>query len=214
MKQNILKSYELWEDKTNWRNYGDKEGSWGTINNQGNPAFALTEKLTNSVDAVLMNKCFESGKHPKSDDRDLPKKPLDAVHKYFENKDFSKGTISIAKKIFLGKYFFNKSNSHVLPKSEVEITALVFEVIFFFTSITSKLNDLMSLSTKIGVAPTIKTLSRTDSHEKLGIIISSPLETFNDNNDKIRESVPEPVVNEYFDSTFFAKILSNLFIKL
>ena len=84
---NILKSYELWDDKTNWRNYGDKEGSWGTINNQGNPAFALTEKLTNSVDAVLMNKCFESGKHPKSDDRDLPKKPLDAVHKYFENKD-------------------------------------------------------------------------------------------------------------------------------
>ena len=71
---NILKSYELWDDKTNWRNYGDKEGSWGTINNQGNPAFALTEKLTNSVDAVLMNKCFESGKHPKSDDRDLPKK--------------------------------------------------------------------------------------------------------------------------------------------
>ena len=37
---------------------------------------------------------------------------------------------------------------------------------------------------------------------------------FNDNNDKIRESVPEPVVNEYFDPTFFAKIFSNLFTVL
>ena len=46
-----------------------KRGKLGTINNQGNPAFALTEKLTNSVDAVLMNKCFESGHHPKSGDR-------------------------------------------------------------------------------------------------------------------------------------------------
>ena len=82
----LLKKNDLWDDKSKWRNYGDKEGSWGTINNQGNPAFALTEKLTNSVDAVLMNKCFESGKHPKSGDRGLPSKPLDAVHKYFETK--------------------------------------------------------------------------------------------------------------------------------
>ena len=83
---NLLKKNNLWDDHSNWRNYGDKEGSWGTINNQGNPAFALTEKLTNSVDAVLMNKCFESGHHPKSESRDLPSKPLEAVHKYFEKK--------------------------------------------------------------------------------------------------------------------------------
>ena len=82
----LLKKNDLWDDHSNWRNYGDKEGSWGTINNQGNPAFALTEKLTNSVDAVLMNKCFESGHHPKSDSRELPSKPLEAVHKYFEKK--------------------------------------------------------------------------------------------------------------------------------
>ena len=82
----ILKKNNLWENSNLWKNYGAVKGSWGTINNQGNPAFALTEKITNAVDAVLMNKCFESGKHPKSGDRDLPTKPLDAVHKYFETK--------------------------------------------------------------------------------------------------------------------------------
>ncbi len=84
---NILKSANLWDDKLLWRNYGDKQGSWATINNQGNPEFALTEKITNSVDAVLMNKCFESGLHPKSQDDKLPKTTRDAVHKYFENKE-------------------------------------------------------------------------------------------------------------------------------
>ncbi len=83
----ILKNNNLWEDPKLWRNYGDKVGSWGTINNQGNAPFALTEKITNSVDAVLMNKCFETGKHPKSGDRSLPNTPIEAVHKYFESKD-------------------------------------------------------------------------------------------------------------------------------
>lgn len=82
----LLIKNDLWDDQSLWRNYGDKEGSWATINNQGNPAFALTEKITNSVDAVLMNKCFESGKDPKSGDRLLPKTPREAVHKYFETK--------------------------------------------------------------------------------------------------------------------------------
>jgi len=84
---NILKNANLWDDKLLWRNYGDKQGSWATINNQGNPEFALTEKITNSVDAVLMNQCFESGLHPKSQDDKLPKTTRDAVHKYFENKE-------------------------------------------------------------------------------------------------------------------------------
>ena len=83
----VLKKNNLWDNLKLWRNYGDKEGSWATINNQGNPPFALTEKITNAVDAVLMNKCFESGKHPKSEDRSLPSTPIEAVHKYFESKD-------------------------------------------------------------------------------------------------------------------------------
>ena len=83
----ILKKNDLWDDQAIWRNYGDVEGSWATINNQGDPPFALTEKITNSVDAVLMNKCFENGKHPKSEDRSLPTSPIEAVHKYFESKN-------------------------------------------------------------------------------------------------------------------------------
>ena len=83
----VLKKYNFWDHNELWRLYGDKEGSWATINNQGNPPFALTEKITNSVDAILMNRCFESGKHPKSEDRTLPKSPREAVHKYFESRD-------------------------------------------------------------------------------------------------------------------------------
>ena len=107
----LLKKNNLWDDKSQWRNYGDKEGSWGTINNQGNPAFALTEKLTNSVDAVLMNKCFESGKHPKSGDRELPSKPLDAVHKYFETK-------SEIKKYDIDQTLFDESTDEIAGLQE------------------------------------------------------------------------------------------------
>jgi len=83
----ILKEFNLWDDPKLWRNYGDKEGSWGTINNQGNPAFALTEKITNSIDAVLMNKCWESNNNPKSESKDIPENPIQAIHKYFETKE-------------------------------------------------------------------------------------------------------------------------------
>ena len=48
--------------------------------------------ITNAVDAVLMNKCWESGKDPKSGDRLLPKSPRNAVHKYFETNK-STGTL-------------------------------------------------------------------------------------------------------------------------
>ena len=36
----LLKNNNLWDDPKLWRFYGDKPGSWGTINNQGDPAFA------------------------------------------------------------------------------------------------------------------------------------------------------------------------------
>ena len=84
---NILKENNFWDDEKLWRNYGDKDGSWATINNQGNPAFALTEKITNSVDAVLMNKCWESKNNPKTNSEKIPVSPRDAIHKYFETKD-------------------------------------------------------------------------------------------------------------------------------
>jgi len=80
----LLKNKNLWDDKTLWKNYGNKEGSYGTANNQGDALFALTEKITNGVDAVLMSKCFEDKMHPKSGDKNLPKTPLEAINRYFE----------------------------------------------------------------------------------------------------------------------------------
>lgn len=80
----LLKKKNLWEDKSLWKLYGNKEGSYGTANSQGNATFALTEKITNAVDAILMSKCFEEKLHPKSENANLPKSPLNAVNRYFE----------------------------------------------------------------------------------------------------------------------------------
>ena len=44
----LLKSKNLWDDKSLWKMYGNKEGSYGTANSQGNALFALTEKITNA----------------------------------------------------------------------------------------------------------------------------------------------------------------------
>ncbi len=80
----LLKEKNLWDDKSLWKLYGNKEGSYGTANSQGNALFALTEKVTNAVDAVLMSKCFEDKMHPKSEDEKLPQTPIEAINRYFE----------------------------------------------------------------------------------------------------------------------------------
>ncbi len=52
----------------NWCPLGGNENNFGVIENQqSSPIAALIEKLTNSIDAVLMKKCFEAGIAPKSE---------------------------------------------------------------------------------------------------------------------------------------------------
>ena len=54
-------------NKENWYPLGGNENNFGVIENQqSNPIAALIEKITNSIDAVLMKKCLESGVDPKS----------------------------------------------------------------------------------------------------------------------------------------------------
>ena len=49
----------------NWRPYGGIESNFSIVENQqANPIAALVEKLTNSIDAMLMKKCFESNIDP------------------------------------------------------------------------------------------------------------------------------------------------------
>ena len=51
----------------NWHPLGGNENNFGVIENQQSaPIAALIEKITNSIDAVLMKKCLEAGIDPKS----------------------------------------------------------------------------------------------------------------------------------------------------
>lgn len=55
------------DDPSIWRPFGDNENNQGTINNQqDDPTPALIEKIINSVDAVLLAKCFEKQIDPRS----------------------------------------------------------------------------------------------------------------------------------------------------
>ena len=68
----------------NWCPLGRNENNFGVIENQqSSPIAALIEKITNSIDAVLMKKCLEAGIDPKSDQ--APKSMEEAKAKFFEN---------------------------------------------------------------------------------------------------------------------------------
>ena len=68
----------------NWCPLGDNENNFGIIENQqSNPIAALIEKITNSIDAVLMRKCLEAGIDPKSEE--APKSMEEAKARFFEN---------------------------------------------------------------------------------------------------------------------------------
>ena len=68
----------------NWCPLGGNENNFGVIENQqSSPIAALIEKITNSIDAVLMKKCLEAGIDPKSEQ--APKSMEEAKAKFFEN---------------------------------------------------------------------------------------------------------------------------------
>ena len=52
----VLKKAGLWDDKSLWRLYGDKEGNFAQAGNQASlPEAALVEKVVNCCDARLVN---------------------------------------------------------------------------------------------------------------------------------------------------------------
>ena len=68
----------------NWRPLGGSDSNYGTVENQAaDPVPALVEKLTNSIDAVLMRRCYEEGIHPKSSK--APQSISEAVNRFFPN---------------------------------------------------------------------------------------------------------------------------------
>ena len=72
---------ELFQQE-NWYPYGEDENYFGVIENQqASPIPALVEKITNSIDAVLMKKCLQAGIDPKSDG--APRSMEDAINLFY-----------------------------------------------------------------------------------------------------------------------------------
>ncbi len=61
----LLQDAHYWEDQSCWRPIGDSDNNRSVVGNQQEDAVsALAEKITNSVDAVLINRCLEAGIDP------------------------------------------------------------------------------------------------------------------------------------------------------
>jgi hypothetical protein len=79
---NIFSSEEILRDTQNWHPLGKNFSNYGVIENQqSNPIAALIEKITNSIDATLMKKCYESGIDPKSPN--APQSMTEAIEKFY-----------------------------------------------------------------------------------------------------------------------------------
>lgn len=69
-----------------WTPYGNEKGYFGVIENQQASAIpAIVEKITNSIDALLMRRCYENNIDPESDD--VPKSVDSAIKLFFTNSD-------------------------------------------------------------------------------------------------------------------------------
>ena len=80
--QEVIESYPNIFRQANWYPYGGNESNFGVVENQqAAPVPALVEKVTNSIDAILMKKCREDGMDPTSPD--APQSIKDAVERYF-----------------------------------------------------------------------------------------------------------------------------------
>lgn len=70
--------------QTNWYPIGDSESNFSIIENQqSNPIAALVEKVTNSIDAILMRQCLGKDINPKS--KEAPKSMDEAIELFFPN---------------------------------------------------------------------------------------------------------------------------------
>lgn len=82
----LLKHPSLFENDKNWKPYGGTTGNCATFENQQDePIPALVEKITNSIDAILMKNCFDFGIDPKS--KDAPQSMKEAVDKFYNVKN-------------------------------------------------------------------------------------------------------------------------------
>ncbi len=80
-----LRQAGYWDDPDVWRPLGDNPGNLSIVaNQQSDPVAALAEKLTNAVDARLINACWATGANP--EDPDGPDSPRAAVARFIDGK--------------------------------------------------------------------------------------------------------------------------------
>jgi hypothetical protein len=80
----VLKRHsKIFDNSNNWKPLGGIENNFGVIENQqSNPIAALIEKITNSIDATLMKRCYEEEIDPRSPD--APQSMEEAKQQFFE----------------------------------------------------------------------------------------------------------------------------------
>ena len=82
----IISNQKAMSSQENWRPYGGSglENNVGVVQNQqSSPIAALIEKITNSIDATLMKRCYEESINPRSSD--APQSIDEAVERFFPN---------------------------------------------------------------------------------------------------------------------------------
>lgn len=82
----VLASPEL-NNPDNWFPLGENPNNFSIVRNQqDNPIAALVEKLTNSIDAILMKEAYKKGIDPKSSE--APQSMIQAVEQFFPNANW------------------------------------------------------------------------------------------------------------------------------
>jgi hypothetical protein len=82
----IISDNKVFNNPDNWKPYGDNKGNFGTFESQQNhPVPALIEKITNSIDAILIKDCKLKGIDPKS--KEAPTTMKKAVELFYDVKD-------------------------------------------------------------------------------------------------------------------------------
>lgn len=82
----ILDKDGYWNDDDSWHYFGEDENNFSIIGNQqSKPESAIVEKIINSVDAMLMNRCLRDGIKP--DSSEAPQTVREALIRYFSIGD-------------------------------------------------------------------------------------------------------------------------------
>ncbi len=112
----IINQYPKIFSQENWHPYGNNQSNYGVVENQqANPIAALVEKITNSIDAVLMKCCYLKNIDPKSEQ--APQSISKAVDQFFpdnKNWDLSKNISLQAEEIQILAHGPKKNTSLII----------------------------------------------------------------------------------------------------